>query len=132
MWPAARSSVRLRREVAPPLILANAGRVSQEKPMFIVRGKPREPDEIKQVTATRKAALEAAIDFGEPKHRIDSDCWCCGRAHLYSGRTCDDYNQSRGIERIRSDPMWHSCDVRDRLRGVSSTAAAAPGTGLVC
>jgi hypothetical protein len=43
--------------------LANAGGVSQEKPMFIVRGKPREPDEIKQVTATRKAALEAAIDL---------------------------------------------------------------------
>jgi len=31
--------------------------------MFIVQGKPREPDEIRKVTATRKAALEAAIDF---------------------------------------------------------------------
>jgi hypothetical protein len=31
--------------------------------MFIVHGKQREPDQIKKVTATRKAALEAAIDF---------------------------------------------------------------------
>jgi len=31
--------------------------------MFIVHGKQREPDKIKKVTATRKAALEAAVDF---------------------------------------------------------------------
>jgi hypothetical protein len=36
---------------------------TQGKPMFIVQGKPREPDQIKKVAATRKAALEAAVDF---------------------------------------------------------------------
>jgi len=31
--------------------------------MFIVHGKQREPDKIKKVTATRRAALEAVIDL---------------------------------------------------------------------
>ena len=65
--------------------------------MFIVQGKPREPEGIVKVTkATREDALEAANDFlnqGMPFVTIVAD----GR--VYTRGICAHHNQWRGLGR---------------------------------